>query len=340
MKGRLAFILSLVLINNLSGFAQNDLLALADADSAYVRKYILLNDLRLFYGGQGNNVSLGTKRNGDTQFSGNVYTNTSDYIGMGVTYKWLDGDLSFSLPGTTYLNEERSNLTQFKLSMSYTQRKMVFRGYYSESKGVVVSGVDDEFQSTPSLHEIRMGVQLTYLFNNSRFSYRAAIYQSEFQMKTAGSFLLRMEPFYRNLGGQSGSMIPAAYDLQELYGDQAGLEYIKAPGILFMPGYGINIVIPDTPFFISPMIFAGVGAAFNSYESKNGKDSYTNVEYAANFNLNAGYNGSRYYSKIQFNWSAGYAPLDPSYFTSNNLMLSLWVGMRFKDVEKFIPRSF
>lgn len=338
MKRRLALFFLLFLFDHLIGFAQSDLLILADADSAYVRKHTLPNDLRLFYGGQGNNVSLGTKRSGDTQFNGNVYANTNDYVGMGITYKWLDGDLSFSLPGTTYLNEERSNLTQFKLSMSYTQRKMVFRGYYSESKGMVMSGADDEFQSTPSLHEVRMGLQMTYLFNNSRYSYRAAMYQSEFQMKTAGSFLLRVEPFYRNLGGQSGSMIPAAYDLPELYGDQAGLEYIKAPGILFMPGYGINVAIPNTHFFISPMVFAGLGAAFNSYESKNGKDSYTNVEYGANFNLNAGYNGSRYYSKIQFNWTAGYSPLDPSYFTSNNLMLSLWVGMRFKDVEKFIPR--
>ncbi len=336
MKIRTALILLLTLFNHLSGFTQSDLLALADADSAFVRKHTLPNDLRLFYGVQGNNVSLGTTRSGDTQFNGNVYANTNDYVGMGITYKWLDGDLSFSLPGTTYLNEERSNLTQFKLSMSYTQWNMVFRGYYSESKGLLMSGVDDEFQSTPSLHEVRMGVQITYLFNNTRYSYRAAMYQSEFQMKTAGSFLLRVEPFYRNLGGQSGSMIPAAYDLPERYGDQAGLEYIKAPGILFMPGYGINIAIPNTHFFISPMVFAGV--AFNSYESKNGKDSYTNVEYAANFNLNAGYNGSRYYSKIQFNWAAGYSPLDPSYFTSNNLMLSLWVGMRFKDVEKFIPR--
>ncbi len=338
MKIRSALILFLFVSNIFSGFAQSNLLILPDADSAYVRKHTLANDLRMFYGGQGNNVSLGTKRKGDTQFNGNVYANTNDYVGLGITYKWLDGDLSFSLPGTTYLSEERSNLTQFKLSMSYTQRKMVFRGYYSESKGMVMSGADDEFQSIPSLHEVRMGLQMTYLFNNARYSYRAAMYQSEFQLKTAGSFLLRIEPFYRNLGGQRGSMIPAAYDLPELYGDQAGLEYIRAPGILFMPGYGINIVIPNTHYFISPMVFAGVGAAFNSYESKNGRGNYTNVEYAANFNLNAGYNGSRYYSKIQFNWAAGYSPLDPSYLTSNNLMISLWVGMRFKDVEKFIPR--
>lgn len=82
MKIRSALILLLILINHLIGFAQNDLLALADADSAYVRKHVLPNDLRLFYGGQGNNVSLGTKRGGDTPFNGYVYTNTNDYVGM------------------------------------------------------------------------------------------------------------------------------------------------------------------------------------------------------------------------------------------------------------------
>jgi Domain of unknown function (DUF4421) len=341
MKTRVDLVFILILINTLFGYSQPDLVSLTDADSNYVRKHTLPNDLRLFYGMQGNNISLGSTNDGSTSVNGNIYTNTNDYIGIGITYKWLDGDLSFSLPGTTYLNEERSNLTQFRLSGSYTQRKIIFRGYFSDSKGVVVSGEDDEFQTTPSLHERKLGLQVTYVFNSSRYSYRASLYQSEIQMKTAGSFLFRLEPFYRNLGGQSGSMIPVAFDTPERFGDQVGLEYIKAPGILFMPGYGINFVIPDSRLFISPMVFAGVGAAFNSYQSQNGKNSYTNVEYAANFNLNAGYNGSRYYSKIQFSWAAGYAPLNPSYFTTTNLTLTLLVGIRFRNnIEKFIPDSF
>jgi Domain of unknown function (DUF4421) len=340
MMVRVGYILIVILFNQFFGFAQTDLVSLADADSNYVRKHTLPNDIRLFYGLQGDNISLGSKNEGDPNLNGNVYTNTNDYVGMGITYKWLDGDLSFSLPGTTYLNEERSNLTKFKLAMSYTLRKIALRGYFQDSKGVVVSGTENEFQTTPSLHERKIGLQITYLFNALRYSYRASLYQSEFQMKTAGSFMVRVEPFYRNLGGQRESMIPAAYDVVTRYGDQVGLEYIKAPGVLVMPGYGINFVMPNSRLFISPMIFAGVGAAHNTYQSKNGKSTYTNVEYAANFNLNMGYNGSRFYSKIQFQWMAGYAPLNPSYFTSTSLTLSLWVGFRFRDIENFIPRSF
>jgi hypothetical protein len=333
------FALLFILFNSQSGFAQTDLLVLDDADSSFIKKPGLSNDLRLFYGGQGNNITLGSNREGEPVLSGNIYTNTNDYLGIGITYKWLDGDLSYSLPGSTYLKEERSNLIQFKLAVSYTLRKMAFRAYYSDSKGVVVSGVENQFQSTPSLHEVRLGLQMTYLFNADRYSYRASMYQSEYQLKTAGSFLLRLEPFYRNLGGQGSSMIPVAYDVPTRFGDQVGLAYVKAPGILLLPGYGINVVIPNSRFFISPMIFAGLGAAFNTYQSQNGKKNYTNPEYAASFNLNMGYNGSRYYSKILFNWSAGYAPLNPSYFTSNNISVSLWVGIRFRDVEKFIPGS-
>lgn len=305
-------------------------------DSLYILKYPLKNDLRLFYGGQGANMAIGSKHDDPTHLNGNVYTNTNDYLGIGITYKWIDGDVSFSLPGTTYLNEERSSLSQFRLAGSFTTRKINMRGYLSDSKGVVLSGSEDEFQSTPSLHEQRIGLQITYLFNSSKYSYRASMYQSEFQRQTAGSALLRLEPFYRNLGGSTGSMIPDAFDSPEKYGDQVGLEYVKAPGVLVMPGYGVNFVLPNPKYFISPMLFAGVGVAQNSYQSANGKNSYTNVEYAAYFNLNAGYNSASYYAKIQFTFSGGYAALDPSYLTSVTLAATATVGIRFRDVEKFL----
>jgi hypothetical protein len=340
MKSRSGFIILFVIVIQQCGLAQHNFLAIEDADSNYVRKHILPNDLRIFYGAQGNSLSLGSERDSNPDLNGDVYTNTNDYFGAGITYKWLDGDLSLSLPGTTYLKEERSNLTQFKLGLSYTQRKIAFRGYFQESKGVVIAGSNNEFETTPSIHESRIGLQITYLFNAHKYSYRASLYQSEFQMKSAGSFMVRLEPFYRSLGGQGGSMIPVEWDIVERYGEQVGLEYVKAPGILVLPGYGFNFSIDDSPWFISPMVFAGMGTAFNTYEGKNGKPNYTNIEYAGSFNLAMGYNGSRYYSKVQFNWLAGYSALNPTYFTSSNMMLSCWLAFRFSDVEKFIPRSF
>jgi len=319
-----------------SCFSQStqELVPLADADSNYVRKYFLKNDFRLIYGGQGNNLALGSKRDDDTKVNGNLYTNSNDYIGLGITYKWLDGDLTFALPGTTYLKEERSNLTQFKLGISYTQRRLAFRAYYSDSKGVVVSGSSNEFQSEPSLHEVKLGLQVIYLFNSSKYSYRASMYQSEYQVKTAGSFLLRAEPFYRNLGANNDSMIPPGFDLPSRFGEQAGLEYIEAPGLLILPGYGLNFVIPNSRFFVSPILFAGLGVAHNMYKTTDDTGSFTSIEYAGNFTLNAGFNGSRQYLKFQFTWSAGYTLLDPTYLTNSYMTLVLTAGIRFRDLNR------
>jgi len=309
-----------------------------DADSIFIRSFELKREFRLLYGLQGNNLSIGSVRDGATRLNGDLYKNTGDYLGAGITYDWLDGDLSIALPGTTYLKEERSNLKQFKFGLSHTRRKLVFRWYYMESKGAVLSSSDNEYESAPSIHEVRLGMQATYIFNWSRYSYRASMYQSEYQMKTAGSFLLRLEPFYRDLGTKEGSVIPEAYDLTSRFDEKTGLEYVKAPGLLLLPGYGINVVIPNSRFFISPIVFAGFGFAHNTYDGNMGKESFTSVEYSVNFNLNAGYNGNRSYSKISFAWTAGYAALDPAYLTSSNVTMMFTYGFRFQQLKNIFKK--
>jgi hypothetical protein len=69
-----------------SGFGQAapKLLPLADADSNYVRKFELNKEFRFLYGLQGNNLSIGSSRDSDTQLNGDLYKNTNDYIGAGI----------------------------------------------------------------------------------------------------------------------------------------------------------------------------------------------------------------------------------------------------------------
>src|SRR5688572_13112668 len=304
-----------------------------NADSTYIRTFIKSNDVRVFYGGQGNRLVLGSLRDGSPDLTKSTFNNTNDFIGFGITYKWLDGDASFSLPGTTYLNEERSSLDQFKLSGSYTRRQVAYRAYLSDSKGMVVSGNEDEYQSVPSLHEFRIGLQATLIFNDQKYSYRAALYQNEKQMTTAGSFLLRVEPFFRDLGGTGQTIVPEPYDDEPRFGEQVGLKYLRAPGFILMPGYGVNFVFRNSALFVSPILLAGAGVAFNNYKSDKGNATHVNMEYNAYFLLNAGYNGSLFYSRIQFTYAAGYSPIQPAYLTSTNLMVSLLAGYRLKDIK-------
>ncbi|HEX5168116.1 MAG TPA: DUF4421 family protein [Cyclobacteriaceae bacterium] len=328
-----ALIVSLFFFKSFSQTIDVAIKPLEDADSLYIRGFSRKNDVRIFYGGQGNRLVLGSLRDGSPDLAKSIYNNTNDFLGVGLTYGWLDGDLSFSLPGTTYLNEERSNLDQFKLSGSYTRRKIAYRAYMADSKGMVISGNNDEYESTPSLHELRVGLQATYIFNEQQYSYRAALYQGEIQMNTAGSFLLRIEPFYRSLGKSGEPMVPEPYDTEARFGEQVGLTYARAPGFIIMPGYGVNFVFNDSKMFISPLLLAGAGAAFNNFEGANGTGTHFNMEYQAYFLLNAGYNGSMFYSRVQFTYAAGYSVIQPAYLTSTDLIVSVLAGFRFKNIK-------
>jgi hypothetical protein len=303
-----------------------------DADSTYIMKYTREDDIRVIYGGQGSNISYGSTNDGDPLFSDALYNNVNDLAGFGLTYKFIDFDLTFSLPKVRIMDEERQNLSQFRLAYSYTMRKLAIRGYISESKGVIVQQSRDGTESDPDVHLLKVGAQVTYYLNFRKYSYRAANFQNELQRKSAGSFLVRAEPFYRSLGMQN-ALIPD----DRLYGEQAGLEYVRTGGLMLMPGYGYNLAIGGGKFFVSPIVFLGPGVTFNGYKAVDDKHTFMNIEWAGSFALNVGYNGPKAYASLRTIYDVGYFKLDPSYFTSSDLKITLTVGWRFNHFENFIP---
>ncbi len=307
-------------------------------DSTFIGKFKRNNDIRFFYGSQSIGLAYGSRRESTPTLAA-IFSNVNDFAGIGFTYKFIDVVLSFALPKTRVLNQDLQNLSQFKFALSYTGRKWVVRGYVSDIKGLIAADPNERFESKPDVHEFRVAVQTTYIVNHRRYSYRAAIFQNEFQRKTAGSFLLRIEPFYRSLGVGS-QIVPASLDVPQVYGDQAGLQYLKAPGLLVMPGYGMTFKSYDGNFYVSPLIFAGPGIAFNFYKGNLGEFAYTNWEFGGSAALNIGYNHARAYVNLAAIDDVNYIPLNPSYFMSTNLRISLTVGYRFFNLEKFIPSGF
>ena len=308
-------------------------------DSTFVLNHLLRNDIRVFYGVQANSVIYGSSNDSNPSLYGDLYKNINDYIGVGITYKWIDGNLYFSLPGTTYFNQERSNLKQFSLALSSTGNQFAFRGYLHDTKGAIAETPETGFESTPSLHEFKIGAQLTYIFNSKHYSYRAALFQSELQRKTAASFMIRLEPFYRELGAKDG-IAPSTYDTEERFEDQKGLTYLNAPGLMVLPGYGATFSWKHGSYFLSPMIFGGPGVAFNTYSGDKGRLYKTNVEWSGSLLINGGYNGNRMYCKVQTAFSIAYTKIDPAYLFTKNVKVEILFGYRFSDLESWMPRTF
>ena len=93
-----------------------DSVKLADIDSIFIHSHIRTSDAPLFYGTHGSSIEFGFKKETDPEISTALYDNVNDFVGFGMTYKILDADLSFSLPKTRLLEEERENLEPFRFS--------------------------------------------------------------------------------------------------------------------------------------------------------------------------------------------------------------------------------
>jgi hypothetical protein len=307
-----------------------------DADSLYIQRYCKENDIRLLFGAQGSSLAYGSKKEEGDSYNGAMYHNVNDLVGFGLTYKWIDFDLSFSLPDSKVLEEERQNLSLFRLSGSMTGRKLAVRLFYTNSEGVIAADQASKFISNPDVSMMKTGAQLTYYFNHTRYSYRASNFQNELQRKSAGSFLIRLEPFYRTVGMES-PIVPAEFDIPSTYGEQVGLEYVNSPGLIVMPGYGHNFAAFQGKLFVSPMVFLGPGFAFNVYRSDSGKYTSINAEWSGSASLSVGYNGRKAYVTLRGIYDAAYFVLNPSYFTTSDLKISITAGFRFNHLEKFIP---
>ena len=153
--------------------------AIEDVDSTFVYKFEKPNDVRLIYGTQGSSLEYGSKNETNPSVPTSIFNNVNDFVGIGLTYKILDADITFSLPKTRLLEEDRENLNQFKFSLSYTGRKFTIRGLISDTKGMVSADPMDRFQSNADVHQFRISAQFTYIFNHQKYSYRAAMFQNE-----------------------------------------------------------------------------------------------------------------------------------------------------------------
>ncbi len=335
--GYLALLGCFLMISVRGQGTSDSLRLLADVDSLYVMGFSRKNDIRVAYLSQRYLLEYGSKRAEAPKPDG-VFGNTNEMVGIGLTYKFIDVDFAFSLPQSRILETGVQNLQQFRLSGSFSSRQWTVRGYWLQSTGLVAADPSGEFISGPSVDMLSLGIPFTYYFNHRRYSFRAAAFQSEIQRRSAGSFLARIEPFYRRLGVGS-PIVPTSLDVPATYGEQAGLVYAYAPGVVVMPGYGYNLTTGDGRWFVSTMVFAGGGVAMNIFKGNSGERTSVNMEWKGSALLNVGYNGRHIYAALRSTYDIDYFLLDPSYFFTSDLKLGITVGYRFKAIERFLPEK-
>lgn len=168
------------------------------------------------------------------------------------------------------------------------------KGYYLDPKGFAAANANSYYYR-PDVKLTLLGLSAYRVPNKQKFSYRAAIVQTEWQKKSAGSLLFGGQAYYGMIKGDS-ALVPTK--VQNGY-SQAGINRITffriGPGI----GYAYTLVIAKH-LFITGSLVGNLDLNFTNEEGS-GKNNKMSLSPAEVFKAAVGYNSSSW--NVSVNWT-------------------------------------
>lgn len=225
------------------------------------------------------------------------------------------GDTKYSTLGLSF------TFYRFRFESSYRR----YHGFYDVKSPLYTPDFDSNgvYYQNPSMDVRSIRVKSLFVFNKRKFSYSSAYFNTQRQLKTAGSWML-VSNVYDYAFSSDTSLIPAAS--QQFYGMYALMNSYRVQGISLGPGYSVNLVLFKT-FYINLTATSGfdlqhrrIGTFDNSYTSKrtrmgaagdfraaiglNGKRAFFSITYRVDYNsyLNTGMRLEPRYHSVDFNF--------------------------------------
>lgn len=234
--------------------------------------------------------------------------NMANNIGVGAAYKFINLNFAFNLPFINDDDDTYGNTKFLDLQAHLYLRKLVvdfygqyYKGYYEAlpEKRISNALTRPPVSFRPDIFNTDLGLHVQYIFNDERFSYRAAFMQNEYQKKSAGSFLAGGEIFTWQLRGDS-ALIPASLNVPGFLGDDP-FKATYTVGFAANAGYAYTLVLAKY-FFVTASVSAGAGLNHTRLRYSDGRSSTTGWGWQFNntVRLAAGYNSSRYFIGLHY----------------------------------------
>ncbi|HSR38957.1 MAG TPA: DUF4421 domain-containing protein [Phnomibacter sp.] len=296
-------------------------------DPKYYRTYSGFLAGRVFLSRRYNNLRMSDNDNQQPSFR---YTpNSPINLGIGATYNWLTINLGFAFK---FLNPGREDQGETKSidfqSFIYGRRAILdlFAQFY---KGFYIDPSQLQGATSPyikaDLRTGQLGFGYLYMTNWKRFSARAAMLQSERQLKSAGTWLIGLNSTYVAAKSDS-TMLPEMPGFEKL----PSLRRVKSFEIGPSFGYAYNYVFLKR-FFAMGML--------TGHLNLNYAKEYTNEGQNTRWTLgpNLSYKFAMGYSKP--NWSAAITWTEywPNFRTNNYSFLARNGIFRVSWVYRFVP---
>jgi len=201
-------------------------------------------------------------------------------------------------------DKEYGKTKSFDFQFHNYGRKHAFDFFFQQYKGFYMEDdkMDAEFVLCPDLEIKKYGVYGEYIFNNKKFSYKAAFDYSEKQLRSAGSFLIGGGIYYTDIKSDSSFFHNEKNTLKNF---QFGIS----------AGYAYTWVI-NRRFFLGGSASTGINFGNESF-SRIGKDKLE-VYPSISARVSAGYN--------KVDWSLGFSYVQnfifPSFVENESIGLS------------------
>lgn len=209
-------------------------------DSDYYESFTDQITGRVFFSQKYTNLILLSKhREDDLRYRPNTTLN----FGVGATYGWFTLNLAY---GFNFLNkgDDAKGKTRYLDLQShvYTRKMSIdlfgqfYKGFYLYPEGTAMNS--KSWYTRPDIKVRHMGVAAYYILDWDKLSMRAAMLQTEWQKRSAGSLLLGAEVYYGATKGDS-ALVPSVL---EAFYSQRGVTRFRyfdiGPGI----GYAYTFV--------------------------------------------------------------------------------------------------
>jgi hypothetical protein len=262
-------------------------------------------------------------------------------LGLGFNYKWLGVGLSYDfgfLNSDQELYGESKNLDiqmdVFTKLLLYSANLQYYSGYYWQNPDDFLHNWNtaDSVQIRPDIQTLTFGLSGIYVFNNDKFSFKAAFQNTERQLSSAGSWLVSGKISGYNITADS-SVVPNV--LKEEYPNVKDIKGLSAINIGGAGGYTYTYVLNDY-FYFNATLMLGLNLQSVSRINLSDENIGGETKLSSNtlFRLAIGCNKP----KVFYGFSAtidsySLRNAQESYFKYNYGKIRFFYGRRF-DLEK------
>ena len=331
---RIILIGILLLSYSLSSSGQKKIIELfnkykGQQDTAYVRIYPQTYSLKSYISYRNFTLKL-TDLNGDGK-SISYRPNNPLRLGFGGSYKDFRFGFSVKLPS---FFPDRGNTSSWGMFIN-TQTNIFSWGfdfYFVRNKGFYLDNPEDHIpnwdKSMPypfrsDLRITNIGLA-THIVFSEKFSLKAAITQSEKQLKSAGGIALDLALKFSRIRNDS-TIIP--FSQQEYYSDITDFRKGGFFTIAISPGYAYTYVYND--FYATALAYFGLGIQTQSYLNTDKRKWNMQIRPKFKFMHIIGYTNDDYFANIFFTYENNLVRVASTRFNSSFISAGLGGGIRF-----------